>query len=292
MKDDAKPYEAILIKKDGTEFYALLRGYNLKNKNIRLSSIIDITNLKKQEKLIADQTKLVAMGEMIGNIAHQWRQPLSVISTSATGIILKNEMDMVDMKSINKSCRIINDNAQYLSKTIDDFKNFVKGNEKQIVFNLNKNFESFLHLVEGSIKKAGIKIIKDIDKSLDIRNLDNQLIQCYINIINNSRDAFEQHNIKERYIFVKIYKDATEIIISLKDNAGGIPNEYINKVFEPYFTTKHESQGTGIGLNMTYKLITEGMHGNILVCNETYNYNETEQLGAKFTIILPYKNEE
>ena len=292
IKDDAKSYESIMIKKDGSKFHALLRGYNLKNKNVRLSSIIDITNLKKQEKLISEQSKLVAMGEMIGNIAHQWRQPLSVISTSATGMLLKNEMGMIDKDTIDKTCNIINENAQYLSKTIDDFKNFVKGNEKAVLFNLNKNFESFLHLVEGSIKKADIKIIKDIDTNLNIKNLDNQLIQCYINIINNSRDAFEQNNIKNRYIFIDMHKDDLDIIINIKDNAGGIPDKYINKVFEPYFTTKHESQGTGIGLNMTYKLIKDGMNGDITVWNENYKYNNEDQNGANFKIILPYKNEE
>jgi len=291
-KNDTEPYETIMVKKDGSEFFALLRGYNLKNRKVRLSSIIDITKLKNQEKLIAEQSKLVAMGEMIGNIAHQWRQPLSVISTSATGMQMKKELQMLDDESFNKTCTMINENAQYLSKTIDDFKNFVKGNEKKVLFNLNKNVESFLHLLEGTIKKYSINIIKDIDETLEIYNLDNQLIQCYINLINNSRDAFVQNNINPRYIFITIKKEKENVIITVKDNAGGIPDIYIDKIFEPYFTTKHESQGTGIGLNMTYKLITQGMNGEILVNNETYIYDNQEHKGACFKIILPYKNEE
>jgi PAS domain S-box-containing protein len=291
-KDDAKPYEAIMLKKDGSEFNALLRGYNLKNKQVRLSSLIDITNLKKQEKLISEQSKLVAMGEMIGNIAHQWRQPLSVISTSATGMQMKQEMNILDENSIQKSCSIINQNAQYLSKTIDDFKNFVKGNERKVEFNLYENFQSLLHLLEGTIKKYNIQIIENIDKDLFIKNLDNQLIQCYINIINNSRDAFNENNIEQRYIFINISKNNNNVIIDIQDTAGGIPKQYLNKIFEPYFTTKHESQGTGIGLNMTFKLITEGMKGNIYVCNSDYTYKNKHYYGAKFTIVLPYINED
>jgi len=285
-------YEAIGLKKNKEEFPIQIYITQFLNKGINVISVLDLSIIKQQEKTLSEQSKLVAMGEMIGNIAHQWRQPLSVISTSATGMQLKKELDMLDDESFNKTCTTINENAQYLSKTIDDFKNFVKGNEKQVLFNLNKNVNSFLHLLEGTIKKYNIKIIKNIDESINIYNLDNQLIQCYINIINNSRDAFEQHNIKERYVFINIYKIDLDVIISLKDNAGGIPKEYINKVFEPYFTTKHESQGTGIGLNMTYKLITEGMHGNITVSNDNYMYNEEEQIGANFKIILPYKTEE
>ena len=292
LKDNINPYEAIMIRKDKSEFTALLRGHNLKNKKVRLSSIIDITNIKKQEKLLSEQSKLVAMGEMIGNIAHQWRQPLSVISTSATGMQLKQELNMLDRDNIDKYCSIINQNAQYLSKTIDDFKNFVKGNEKKVEFNLYENFQSLLHLLEGTIKKSNIQIIKNIDKNIVITNLDNQLIQCYINIINNAKDAFIENDIKPRYIFVDISKDNNNVIINIKDNAGGIEKENLNKIFEPYFTTKHESQGTGIGLNMTFKLITEGMKGNIYVNNTTYIYENERYIGAKFTIILPYINED
>ena len=285
-------YEAIGLKKNKEEFPIQIYVTQFSDKGINVISVLDLSIIKQQEKTLSEQSKLVAMGEMIGNIAHQWRQPLSVISTSATGMQLKKELGMLDDKNFNKTCEMINENAQYLSKTIDDFKNFVKGNERQVLFNLDKNVSSFLHLLEGTIKKYNMKIIKNIDKDLTIYNLDNQLIQCYINIINNSRDAFEQHNIKERYIFIDIYKDDMDVIINIKDNAGGIPNEYINKVFEPYFTTKHESQGTGIGLNMTYKLITEGMYGDIKVSNVTYVYEGIEQTGADFKIILPYKTKE
>jgi len=285
-------YEALGLKKNKEEFPIQIYVTKFLNKGINVISVLDLSIIKQQEKTLSEQSKLVAMGEMIGNIAHQWRQPLSVISTSSTGMKLKKELGMLDDKQFNKTCEIINENAQYLSKTIDDFKNFIKGNERQVLFNLDKNLNTFLHLLEGTIKKYNIKIINTIEKDLSIYNLDNQLIQCYINIINNSRDAFEQNNIKDRYIFIDVYKDNTDVIINIKDNAGGISNKYINKVFEPYFTTKHESQGTGIGLNMTYKLITEGMNGDINVWNEDYIYNDEEQIGANFKIILPYKNEE
>jgi len=285
-----KEYETIALKKNNEEFPVQIYINEIIEKNIHVVSILDLSIIKQHEKTLSEQSKLVAMGEMIGNIAHQWRQPLSVISTVATGMQMKKELGMLDDINFDKSCEIINDNAQYLSKTIDDFKNFVKGNEKRILFNLNKNLESFLHLLEGTIKKYNITIIKDIDSSLNINNLDNQLIQCYINIINNSRDAFEENKIKQRLIFISIKKEHNNIIIQIKDNAGGIPNKYIDKIFEPYFTTKHESQGTGIGLNMTFKLITQGMRGSIKVTNQEYLYEEQNHKGANFKIILPFTN--
>ena len=286
-----KEYEAIGLTKDLKEFPIQVYVTQLVKKGVSVISILDLSIIKQQEKTLSEQAKLVAMGEMIGNIAHQWRQPLSVISTSATGMQVKKEMDMLDDESFNHTCETINENAQYLSKTIDDFKNFVKGNEKRVFFNLDNNFNSFLHLLEGTLKKYNINIIKNIDNCINIHNLDNQLIQCYINIINNARDAFEQNEIKDRFLFIGIKKDHENILISLKDNAGGIPTKYISKVFEPYFTTKHESQGTGIGLNMTYKLITQGMNGQISVVNENYIYKNQNYKGANFQITLPYIDE-
>jgi len=286
-KDEASPFEAVMVKKDGTEFYALLRGHNLKNKQLRLASIIDITNLKKQEKLIYEQSKLASMGEMIGNIAHQWRQPLSVISTASTGMKIQKEFDLLSDEQFLKTCDLINKNAQYLSKTIDDFRNFIKGNRTKTYFNIKDQLNSFINLVDGSIKSNNIKLVLDVKDDIEVNGYENELTQCVINIFNNAKDALVENVKENRLILVKAKVKDNYLIISFQDNALGIPNEILPKIFEPYFTTKHKTQGTGLGLNMTYKLIVDGMHGSIVATNKKFKYEGLEYYGAEFIIKIP-----
>ncbi len=255
----------------------------LPNKNRLILILKDITALKKLE----DQSKLASMGEMIGNIAHQWRQPLSVISAGASGLKFQKQMNTLSDETFNSTCDTINDNAQYLSNTIDDFRNFIKGDLTQIQFNLKKNIESFLNLVNSSIKKFSIQVILNVEEDIEIKALPNELIQCFINIFNNSRDALVTNvSEDERYFFISQYSFDNKITISFKDNGGGISSDIISHIFEPYFTTKHQTQGTGLGLNMTYKLIVDGMKGNIVVHNEEYQYKNKNYKGACFTITL------
>lgn len=244
----------------------------------------DVTAIKHIEK----QSKLVSMGEMIGNIAHQWRQPLSVISTGATGLKLQKKYNTLTDELFVQTCDAINDNAQYLSKTIDDFRNFIKGERKITKFKLADTIKSFLHLVEGTIKNNDITIVKNIQEEIIINSNPNELTQCFINIFNNAKDALK--DIKDdRYYFISAKIENNEVVIAFKDNAGGIPEDILPRIFEPYFTTKHQAQGTGLGLSMTYNLITSGMNGTIMAENINYAYNGKEYSGAEFQIILPLK---
>jgi len=239
-------------------------------------------HLKQLEKT----EKLASMGEMIGNIAHQWRQPLSVITTLSTSMQMNAEANILSNEKLINSCDIINKNAQYLSRTIDDFKNFIKGDRIKSRFSLESNINSFLHLLEGTIKNNNINIILNIENNLVIDGYENELTQCFINIFNNAKDALIDNNIKEKYIFISAYKSNNKIIIEIKDNAKGIPSKIISKIFEPYFTTKHKSKGTGLGLHMVYSLIVDGMKGSIEAKNIKYDYNNSNYKGAIFTIII------
>jgi signal transduction histidine kinase len=246
--------------------------------------------LNKQKDIqIMEQSKMASMGEMIGNIAHQWRQPLSIISTASTGIIMQKEFGILDDTKLIKTCNTINDNAQYLSKTIDDFKNFIKGDRSKKVFNLKDDIESFLHLVEGTVKTYNINIVQDIQQDINIDGYENELTQCLINIFNNAKDALEENilTIDNKLIFISTSRENNDVIIKIKDNAGGIPNDVISHIFEPYFTTKHQSQGTGLGLHMTYNLIVDGMNGSIKVNNVDYKHKNKHYEGAEFTIRIP-----
>ncbi len=253
--------------------------------NIKVKEEVDKNKLA-QKKLFKSE-KMVAMGEMIGNIAHQWRQPLSVISTSATGMLVQKKYAMLSDIEFEKSCNVINNNAQYLSKTIDDFKNYIKGNRKKTIFNLKTNIDNFLHLVDGSIKNHHINLIIELEEDITINSYENELIQCYINIFNNAKDVLNEVDEENRFFFITTQKNDKVITIKFKDSGGGIPEDIIDKIFEPYFTTKHKSQGTGLGLHMTYDMITNGMNGTIEVNNIDYEYESKNYIGAEFSISIP-----
>jgi len=258
----------------------------IKNQLIFISAQ-DITEVKLQNKILLEQSKLAAMGEMIGNIAHQWRQPLSAISTGATGMKMQNEYDLLTDETINKTCDIINNNAQYLSKTIDDFRNFIKGDRIKNIFSIKNMIDSCLQILDGSLKNSDIKLVLNIQDDLKINGYQNELTQCLINILNNAKDAVDEQPLKNKYIFITARQLNNNIIITIVDNAGGIPNHLQEKIFEPYFTTKHKKQGTGLGLSMTYKLIVEGMKGTITATNVQYEYKHKSYNGAEFTVTLP-----
>ena len=240
-----------------------------------------------QQKLLMEQSKHASMGEMIGNIAHQWRQPLSVISMGATGMKLEKELGLLDDAIFNKTCDAINDNAQYLSETIDDFRNFIKGDRNKSFFSLTKEIESFLHLVDGTIKSNSINMICNFENKIMLNGYENEIIQCLINIFNNAKDALIESKIENKLIFITTFITNDNAVISIKDNAKGIPNNVIAHIFEPYFTTKHKAQGTGLGLSMSYNFIVKGMKGTLSVENVTYKYEKEEYTGAEFIIMLP-----
>ncbi len=248
--------------------------------------IHDITEERENEKLLFEQSKMASMGEMIGNIAHQWRQPLSMISTIATGSKLNKEFNLLTDEMFIKNMDSINKNAQYLSRTIDDFKNFIKGDTVMASFLIRDNIDSFLHLIEGSKKNNKINIIVDIKDYIKIMGYPNELIQCFLNLFNNAKDELILKEEEDRFLFINVSQKKEKVLIEFKDTAGGISSSIKSKIFEPYFTTKHKSIGTGLGLHMTYNLIVNGMNGDITVDNETFVYKNKSYIGAKFEIIL------
>jgi PAS domain S-box-containing protein len=238
-----------------------------------------------QKEQLFKSEKMAAMGEMIGNIAHQWRQPLTVISAMTSGIAIKKELGTLKDEELLSYTERIFIQTQYLSKTIDDFTNFLKGEKVENRFNISSLFEKILSIVDSSLKSHYIKLITNIDATLEIRGYENELMQAFINIINNAKDALvENETIEVKYIFIEAKSYDNQCEISIKDNGGGIQPLVMNRIFEPYFTTKHKSQGTGLGLAMTYKIITEVHKGIIIASNETYEYSGKEYTGASFTI--------
>jgi len=261
----------------------------LKELNEYLQQTVNNEIIKNDEKnkLLFQQNKMAAMGEMIENIAHQWRQPLSIITTSASSIKLKKEYGILEEKECEESLNYIIDTANYLSNTIDDFRYYFSPERSENLFKSKDLIDKALNIVKISFNTNEIKIIKEIE-DCEVLTFENELLQVIINILNNAEDELIKKDKNfEKYIFIKLFKEKNNLKISIKDNANGINEEIIDRIFEPYFTTKHKSKGTGIGLYMCEEIIKKHMKGTISVSNERYIYNNKEYIGAMFEINIP-----
>ncbi len=264
--------------------------------NQRITGVVqDITENKllelekhQKEELLYQQSKMAAMGEMLGNIAHQWRQPLSTISTASTGMKIQKELGLLSDEEFNHSMDAINKSAQYLSQTIEDFRNFYKPNKDITNFFLKPTIEKALNLMRAQCIENEIQIIDNIE-DITLHSLENELLQVLINMLNNAKDALVEFKRDQRLIFINTTKHESHVHITVLDNAGGIKEELLNRVFEPYFTTKHQSQGTGIGLYMCEEIVVKHLKGTLSVKNKSFKYKSKEYKGAEFTIVLPYE---
>ena len=284
-----KPYR--IITKDNQIKW--IHDYTLFVKNDKneltylIGYITDITMLKEHDRTIYEQAKLASLGEMLGNIAHQWRQPLSTISTAASGLKLHKEMNLLTDETFNKSLNGIMRNSNYLSETIDIFKNYIKSSSTHEEFDIHEVLEEILLLIDGNIRINHINIVKDFEYETKMYGSKHELIQVCMNIINNAVDILkEKDQTLNKFIFITTKSLNGNINIEIKDNAGGVPDSIVNKIFEPYFTTKHKSQGTGLGLYMAHNIVNK-MNGRVYVSNTQFEFKKIQYKGAAFTIELP-----
>lgn len=240
-------------------------------------------NLKK-DRILSQQQKMVSMGQMIENIAHQWRQPLSLITTGVSGIKLKKQLNDLDDVFFYETLDSILNTSKYLSNTIDDFRYFFKPQKEKEVFYLEECCRKTIDLMNPNFLNKDIQINYKME-NIQISGYETELIQVLINILNNSKDALELLN-DEKLIFIDIFMENKKVIIEIKDNAGGIDEEIMDKVFEPYFTTKHQSQGTGIGLFMCKEIINKHMNGQLNISNQSFEYKNKIYKGTLTRISL------
>ncbi len=272
----------LAIKLDITDY---IKQKDALLKQIENSKILEDENQKK-ERIMFQQSKMASMGEMFENIAHQWRQPLSVISTSASGMQIQKEYDMLtDDMFTDLTSKIIN-TTEHMSKTIDDFRNFFKKNKVKEKLNLKDSLNKTLLLLSSKLQNRNIEIIKNME-DIEIIGLDGELIQSFMNIFSNAQDALLESTNEKKFIFIEVVKEDTFAVIKIKDTAGGIPEDTIEHIFEPYFTTKHKAHGTGIGLYMTYEIIVKHHLGTLEAKNINFSYEGVEYKGAEFTIKFP-----
>ena len=308
-----KPYvlEEIVLKIDFWTDYKrkedeiTIHTKNLNNKNILLEEqkvIIEAQNNKlenqielekkisqQKEELLIQQSKMAAMGEMLENIIHQWTQPLSAISGYVNGVLIDKELETLTNEILDESLNNITRIIQHLVNTVHDFRDYLKPNRKRIIFELDENIDKSIFLLTSQLKVENIKIIKNTS-NISVVGFKNDFVQSFLNILNNAKDALKQTNNQKKFIFIDMKLiDNTQVEIRIKDNAGGISIEIIDKIFELHFTTKGDQDGTGIGLYITKEMIEKHMFGKIEVNNVVYEYEGVTYQGAEFIIILPMK---
>ncbi len=299
VEDNIKKNE-ILIK-DATEVLKNIKGGNLGMRltkksdsailnelKIMMNDMIDNLEYKiqeeidkrmEQEQILIQQSKLASMGEMIGNIAHQWRQPLSEISAIHMNMLATYEFNEFTKEYLEEKIDEADALTLYMTQTISDFQNFFRPEEAKKIFNVKYTCEKAHFIIKSSLNYHNIKLSMNVIDDAEVNGYENEYSQVILNILNNAKDVLILRKIKNPEIVIEIKSGKECHIVKIEDNAGGIEKEIIDRVFEPYFTTKHKSQGTGIGLYMSKNIIETNMNGYIGVKN-------TEK-GACFTVKVP-----
>jgi signal transduction histidine kinase len=240
------------------------RTKELKELNDDLQIRIDnaVREVKRQTAIMSQQARLASMGEILENIAHQWRQPLNSVSWILNDVKFKLELGRKEDIDIGEVVEKINNSIQFMSNTVDDFRKFVDKSDMAQTFNLKSTIESTIKIVEDAFKDLNIQVTLDCDENITYKGYENDIKHTIMNLINNARDAFEEKGIKNGKINIRVYHEKDELIITVQDNAGGIPKPILKNIFEPYFTTKHKTKGTGLGLYMSKNMI-DRVHGTI-----------------------------
>lgn len=241
----------------------------------RVEVIVDITEQKElaarqneQEQMLIQQSKMAAMGEMIGHIAHQWRQPLLALTEVIREIGETYEKGALDRKAIIGYVEHGTLLAESMSDTIDDFREFFLPKKTHQLFNLAKTVAGALILLDATLKDSGIEVLVEGDGELTAFGLENEYSQVLFNIINNAREAMVDNGTLEPKIRISYVREGDDAVVRVADSGGGIPEAIREKIFDPYFTTKGERSGTGIGLYMSKTIIEKNMNGKIRAYNQ------------------------
>jgi PAS domain S-box-containing protein len=286
-----KPYEIIhrLLMPDGRIKYVKENCETTFDSNgeplLSTGTIQDITTeheaveeLRRKDKIMFRQSRMAQMGEMISMIAHQWRQPLNAITLTTGALELKAENDTYDKTFFQSRLERISNYVQYLSSTIEDFRDFFKSDKVKQETTFGAIVERTLDLVRAEVENKNITILTECHCKHSMSTYTNELLQVMINLIKNAEDALLDNNSTDPTITIKCYSDPDKSVLEIGDNAGGIDATVIDNIFDPYFTTKEEHNGTGLGLYMSKMIIEEHCKGRLSVHNSS--------VGAVFKIVL------
>ena len=249
-----------------------------------LMKIINDKKAKQIEDLMNKQARTVAIADMIGNVAHHWRQPLSVITTAISGLRMIGEINgSIRNEEISEVSDMIVRTAQSLSNTIDVFKDFTNDEQKKEYFDISKTIYEAIELSKVTYSNSDYSFEIHLDETLSIEGVETELSRIIMNILINSYEAFDRKKIENKKIEISLEKTNNFIYLKIIDNAGGIDPLIIDKLFDPYFTTKHNYQGTGLGLFICSRIIIDHFNGNITCKNIEIN----DEKGCEILITFP-----
>lgn len=264
------------MNKSKLEEFLHLEEYN---KELERRVQEEVEKNRNKDKMMFQQNKFAALGEMLGNIAHQWRQPLMEINSIFLPIEARIHMqEKVESEDLLNSIEKVNEITKYMSKTIDDFRNFFSSDKEKIEFILLEQINSTVSIISSGLKRYNIKLDIIIQKNPKLKGYKNEYSQVLINIINNARDILVQRKVKNPYIVISIFENNNDIVTTIEDNAGGIKVKPIQKIFDPFFTFE-KINGSGIGLFMSKLIVENNMGGRLFV--------ENSNKGALFRISIP-----
>ena len=240
----------------------------------------EVAKNEEKQKMLMLQSRMAGLGQMMANIAHQWRQPLTELSLALYSI--KNAAQDGNVSLLQQLYDDAKSTIQSMSRTIDDFINFFKPDRKKSLFNVSECIADALRIVRHSLEKSSVSYSIHCDENAMVYGVKNELVQVIVNLLQNAKDAFELSDAAKRRIFIGVCGRKGDVVIWVHDNAGGVKEEVLPRIFEPYFTTKHASKGTGLGLFMSKMIVEKGFEGGIEVTNR--------HGGARFVISLPLRN--
>ena len=271
--------ELISRVKNALNLKVNMEGYKELSKNLDKRVQQEIEKNRYKEQLLMQQSKMASMGEMIGNIAHQWRQPLNALALSIQEVKILHDKDKLDAQNLEQATQKSLMLIEKMTTTIDDFMGFFRQDKIKSPFDVQKVTEETLTLLDASLKYNFIEFnINNNNINSTVKGYKGEFSQVILNLISNAKGALLERKIKDSRIDVEISAEENSVIIEVKDNAGGVPIEIIDRIFEPYFTTKEEGKGTGIGLYMSKIIIEKNMDGKLSV--------ENDKDGAVFKIEL------
>ncbi len=254
--------KSILLKKEINKKVNAEKEIDKLNENLQQEVYTQLKALREKDELLIEQSKLAQMGEMLNMIAHQWRQPLNAMSAAAINLSMRNELDLLDKESVEETSKFIQNETQIMSKIINNFMDFNKP-EKNTEFSLYKSISVVDEMISSQLKSRDITLEIDVDKETKVFHNSKSIEHVLLNLILNSRDAFEDKKTKDKRIKIFTTTDEDSISLHIDDNAGGIPKEIINKIFNPYFTTKEQGKGTGVALYLSKQMV-ESVNGTTI----------------------------
>ena len=259
------------------------------NNDLQLMIEKEVKESRQKDHIMFQQARLASIGEMIQNIAHQWRQPLNSLILIIQGFKIKFDHNKLSQSFIDTQTQNALRIAKNMSDTIENFRNFFRPHTSRDFFSIQKSIHDSLNIFQANLKNSNISVSVIGEEEIGLFGYENAFTQVILNLVNNAKDAILSEQIQNGRIEISFYKNEDLVMLEIQDNANGIKIKEIEKIFEPYFTTKHKSTGTGVGLYMVKQIIEKQMEGKISVKNQSWMSKITQEkyYGACFQIAFP-----